>query len=234
MSSETSSGVTVQDLGAYFDGELPADQAEAIARVLESDAQLRAEHLELGALSGAVRATLEVEAQAVPAARFEQIWDEIDRAIERDARLQAEADRNASIWTRLWAALRPVRIPVLAATAAAAVTLVIVGNGSDEPNNSPSMASVDQDPTPAPAPAPALPDAPSPEPTKIAKVDPGSDEPAISNPTPTLTPMPVPDSSEVEIHGIEFGGNGSISNTGTVTVLYVEEDEEPTTNERSL
>ena len=47
--------------------------------------------------------------------------------------------------------------------------------------------------------------------------------------------MPVPQSNEAEIHGIEFGGkHGRISHTGTVTVLYVEEDETPPNSERSL
>jgi hypothetical protein len=50
-----------------------------------------------------------------------------------------------------------------------------------------------------------------------------------------LPPMPVPDSADVEIHGIEFGGKGGrISNSGTVTVLYVEEEAQSADSERSL
>lgn len=231
MSTQPSNGIAPQDLSAYFDDELPPEQARDVARALEADPQLRAEHLELGSLRGVVCATLEAEAQAVPAARFEQIWAEIDRAIERDARLQAEADRNASIWTRLWAALRPLRVPAVVAAAAAAVAVVVVRPASDEPNNPEDIASVAPDPAPAPAPAVA----PPVQPDRVAVHDPAPSPGAAEATDPTLLPMPVPETSEAEIHGIDFGGrNGRISNTGTVTVLYVEEDEAPTNSERSL
>ena len=227
MSTEPSNAVTPQDLSAYFDEELTPEQAEAVALALAQSPELRDEHAQLGLLGGALRATLEAEAQAVPAARFEQIWDEIDRAIERDARLQAEANRNASIWTRLWAALRPVRVPVLAAAGAAALAIVILGRGADEPNNPESTPSV------AEASPPAAEVAPPTQPDRVAV-----DEP-VARPAPSpeskLPPMPVPESSEAEIHGIDFGGkHGRISHTGTVTVLYVEEDETPPNSERSL
>lgn len=220
MSTEPSNAVTPQDLSAYFDEELTPEQAAAVSLALAESPELRNEHAQLGFLGGALRATLEAEAQAVPAARFEQIWDEIDRAIERDARLQAEANRNASIWTRLWAALRPVRVPALAAAGAAALAIVILSRGGDEPNKPESTPSV----------AEASP------PTQSDRV--AVDEP-VARPAPSpeskLPPMPVPESSEAEIHGIEFGGkHGRISHTGTVTVLYVEEDETPPNSERSL
>lgn len=230
MSTEPSTTVTPQDLSAYFDEELSPEQADAVARALAEDPGLRREHAELGLLGGALRAALDAEAQAVPAARFEQIWDEIDRAIERDARLQAEANRHASIWTRLWAAFRPVRIPALAAAAAAAIAIMVLGPGAGEPNNprsAPSVAEV----TP---PAPSATGAPPAQPERLAVDDLGSRPPAPSVDS-KLPPMPVPDSSEAEIHGIEFGGkHGRISHTGTVTVLYVEEDETPPNSERSL
>lgn len=229
MTTEPSNTVTPQDLSAYFDEELTAEQAEAVALALAEDPQLRSEHAQLGTLGGVLRSALEVEAQAVPAARFEQIWDEIDRAIERDARLQAEANRNASIWTRLWAALRPVRVPVLAAAAAAAVAIVVLGRGAEAPNNpesTPSVAETSQ-PTPAPVVAPPA------QPDRLALEGPAKPVPSATD--AKLAPMPVPQSNEAEIHGIEFGGKqGRISHTGTVTVLYVEEDETPPNSERSL
>ena len=47
--------------------------------------------------------------------------------------------------------------------------------------------------------------------------------------------MPVPETNDAEIHGIEFGGrNGRIGHSGTVTVLYVEDDAQSTNSERSL
>ncbi len=228
MSTEPSKTVTPQDLSAYFDEELTPEQAEAVALALAEDPALRSEHAQLGLLGGALRASLEAEAQAVPSARFEQIWDEIDRAIERDARLQAEANRNASIWTRLWAAFRPVRIPVLAAAGAAAIAVVVVSQGASEPNNpesTPSVAEVSQ-------PAPTAPVAPPAQPDRLAEAAPREPAPPAET---KLPPMAVPDSNEAEIHGIDFGGkHGRISHTGTVTVLYVEEDETPPNSERSL
>jgi hypothetical protein len=245
MSAEPSTGITPQDLHAYFDDELVADQAKTVADVIEADPQLRLEFEQLGGLRSTVSASLESEAAAVPAARFEQIWDEIDRSIERDTRLQEEAERNASIWTRLRAAFRPVRMPVLAAAAAVVVTVVVLGPGTDpvdplnplnqrdpldqraEPNKTEGIASVDPNKSSAQTVAPAPAPTPEPEPTEIAVTDPDSE------PSPKLSPMPVPENGEVEIHNVQFGGNGSISSSGTVTVLYVE-DEEPTNSERSL
>lgn len=230
MTTEPSKTVTPQDLSAHFDEELTPDQAATIERALADDPQLRTEHQQFAVLRGTVCAALEAEAQAVPAARFEQIWDQIDRAIERDARLQAEANRHASLWTRLWAALRPVRVPVLATAAAATVAIVVLGPGSSAPNNPGGAPSVAEASPPTPeAPVVAPPSAP-----RVADVE--AVTPAESTPAEgKLPPMPVPESSEAEIHGIEFGGkHGRISNTGTVTVLYVEEDETPPKSERSL
>lgn len=231
MTNKPSSTVTPQDLSAYFDDELPADQAESIARALADDPELRAGHQGLGVLQGTLRAALDAEAQAVPAARFEQIWEQIDRAIERDARLQAEANRNASIWTRLWAAIRPVRVPLVAAAGVAAVALLFWDRGDETTNNPADAPSVAEAPS-----APERPHtAPADPPGRLALEQPGT-QPAPSLPVDAkLPPMPVPEGSEAEIHGIEFGGkHGRISNTGTVTVLYVEEDETPPKSERSL
>jgi negative regulator of sigma E activity len=233
MTTEPSTPVTSEDLSAYFDEELSPEQAAAIERALAEDPLLRTEHEQFGLLRGTLRAALEAEAQAVPAARFEQIWDEIDRAIERDARLQAEADRHASIWTRLWAAVRPVRVPVLAAAAAAAVVAVVmIGSGSDVPNNPAGSASVAEAQPPATNEPIVAPPADS---KRLAAKEPQVAPAPLPSADPKLPPMPVPESSEAEIHGIEFGGkHGRISHTGTVTVLYVEEDETPPNSERSL
>jgi anti-sigma factor RsiW len=231
MTTEPSKTVTPQDLSAHFDEELTPEQAQTIERALAEDVQLRTEHQQLALLRGTVRAALEAEAQAVPAARFEQIWDQIDRAIERDARLQAEANRNASLWTRLWDALRPIRVPVLAAAAAATIAIVVWGPGSDAPNNPEGAPSVAEASPPTSEPPAEVPPASSARVAVVEPVNPAESTPADGK----LPPMPVPESSEAEIHGIEFGGkHGRISNTGTVTVLYVEEDETPPKSERSL
>lgn len=236
MSTESGHGVTPQDLYAYFDDELSDDRAQVVAQALAQDADLLREHEQLFGLRDTVRASLEAEAEAVPDARFEQVWDEIDRAIARDARLQAEADRGASIWTRIWAAFAPVRVPVFAAAAAAAVTVVIVSMGDDgASNNPPSVASVDEQPaeTPvAPKTAPSEGGSEHTQPDRLVQATPTPAKPPESE--TEFTPMVVPESSEVEIHEIDFGGRqGSISNSGTVTVLFVD-DEEPTNSERSL
>ncbi|MCX4245936.1 anti-sigma factor family protein [Paraliomyxa miuraensis] len=221
--------IVLQDLGAYFDDELSPERAQSVGAALEADEKLRTEHLELGALRGVVRAALEAEAKAIPAARFEQIWDEIDRAIERDARLQAGADRNVSIWTRLWTALRPLRMPAVIAAGAAAIAVIVVRPSSEGPNNPEGIASV----APSPRPEVGQSDAPPKAEQKRVVQVPLAMEPDGTD--HSIAPMPVPENNEVEIHGIEFGaGSGSISSNGTVTVLYVEEDEEPTISERSL
>ncbi|MCH9681040.1 MAG: hypothetical protein K0V04_06385 [Deltaproteobacteria bacterium] len=236
MTTEPTHGdVTAQELHAYFDDELAADRAKAVSLALESDPHLRAEYDQLGGFRSTVAASFEANAEAVPAARFEQIWDEIDRAIERDERLQSEADRNASVWTRMWAAFKPVRVPVFAAAAAALVTVVVLRPGADETNKSPAMASVEEDST-SPAVVGPAPTEPKPTPliadSKASPVPPSQPEPTV---TPPMAPMPVPDENEAEIHGIKFGhGGGRIANTGTVTVLYVDDETEPTDSERSL
>lgn len=234
MSNESS--VTARQLHAYLDDELSTAEAATVAAALEEHAELRAEHEQARGLGAIVCASLEAEARAVPAARFEQIWDEIDRAIERDSRLQAEADRGVSIWSRLWAALKPARVPILAAAGAAAVTLVVVSTGSEEPNKTESVASVDEREAPATEPEASPDPVPEAEPDKLADGESVKAPPSPSEPTPEIVPMPVPENSDAEIHGIEFGGkNGRIGHTGTVTVLYVEEDDAQSTNsERSL
>ncbi len=235
MSTEPSTGITPTDLHAYFDGELLPDQAATVAEAIEADPGLRTEYQQLQGLRSTVDASFEAAAAAVPSARFEQIWDEIDRAIERDARLQSEAERNASLWMRLMGALRPVRVPLFAAAAAAAVTVFIVGPGSGDANKADAGSSVAEAPTVA---EPSIEPEPGPAPndSKIANNhSPAPKAPVELEPEPKLAPMPVPDVNSAEIHSIEFGGrSGRISNTGTVTVLYVEEGEASTNSERSL
>jgi hypothetical protein len=122
------------------------------------------------------------------------------------------------LWTRLRAAFGRLRTPVLVAAGAAAVTaLVLRMMAPDETNKVDDIASVPEPVTPEPAPQPM----PTPPSTKIAKTEPES--------------FPAPKAGDAEIHGIEFGGKqGRISQTGTLTVVYVEEDEEPKPSERSL
>jgi hypothetical protein len=118
---------------------------------------------------------------------------------------------------------------VLAAAGAAALAIVILGRGADEQNNPESPPSVAEVSPPTPVVAPPT------QPDQIAVEEAVAPPEAAPSTDTRLQPMPVPEGSEAEIHGIDFGGkHGRISHTGTVTVLYVEEDETPPNSERSL
>jgi anti-sigma factor RsiW len=232
------SGVSRDELALHFDGELTGAEAHELAAQIDADPELRDELAQLGIVRGLVRETLERKAAEVPQARFEQIWDEIDRQLDRES---VSAPAGGSIWSRLWAALRPARMPLAAAAAAAAVTLVVVSmTGDDGPNeaspgaNNPgAVASAQEpgaDPKAAPNPLPAgdrLAQAPSPQPVPSPDASDLEDQAAED--------LPKPMKVEAEIHGVEFSGQtGRISKTGTVTVLYLEEEAQPKDTERSL
>lgn len=203
------------DLQAFFDGELEGADAERMARSVEADAELRAHLGQMTLMRDLVGRSLEMRAAEVPRARFEQIWDEIDRTISQDAR---PVEAPASFWQRVWSALRPFRVPALAAVAAAAVGVIVLQNGEPTPvNQEPGVASVPRSAEPAP---------------REAEGAPGP----VSTPAPAIAEaFPSPRAADAEIHGIEFGGKqGRISHTGVVTVLYVEEDAATQKSERSL
>jgi hypothetical protein len=231
--------VTTDDLQLYFDDELGGAEARELAAQIEAEPELKAELEQLGIISGIVSAGLMAKAQEVPQARFEQIWDEIDRTIERDARQADASSASPSLWARLAAAFKPWRVPVAAALGAAAAVVVVTNMGSDSDstgastNNSPIASSEKRI-------------------DKPAAENPSSLPPSDSNPAQTpedatpdmvaedMTPeapdvFPEPKSGEAEIHEVEFGGKGGrISSGGTVTVLWVDEDAEPKDSERSL
>jgi anti-sigma factor RsiW len=202
-------------LQLLFDRELDDGEAATVAAEIDNDEEMKRHLAQLGVLRQLVAKSLEQEAAALPAARFAQVWDRIDREIDRD---QAGATEPTPLWTRLRAAFGRLRTPVLVAAGAAAVTaLVLRMMAPDETNKVDDIASVPEPVTPEPAPQPM----PTPPSTKIAKTEPES--------------FPAPKAGDAEIHGIEFGGKqGRISQTGTLTVVYVEEDEEPKPSERSL
>lgn len=213
-----------QRLQMYFDDELDDADAADVAREVDRDPELR-HHLEqMGTMRGLVSRSLELRAAEVPRARFEQIWDEIDRSIDAEQKA-ARGATPESIWSRLWAGFRPYRTPVLAAAGAAALALVVVQfTGDDGLNRESPIASV-----PETSPAPGLPETgPTPAPSvEIAQRTPEA-------PTPPEV-FPAPKAAAAEIHSIEFGGKaGRISQNGTVTVLYVEEGDSPQKSERSL
>jgi anti-sigma factor RsiW len=201
---------TEEQLSAYIDGELsPAERAE-VDQWLARDAQARALVAEFGVLRGAVTAGLEAEAAKVPEARFEQIWDEIDRALDRETAAHPSTQPAPSLWSRMLGVLRPVWVPVAATAAVAAVVVGIVGSGAitrtSGPADQPAVASNEV------APAAVLADSKA-----IVDVDPI---------------VPAPALGEAEIERIEFGGKAGRIGTieakrGTTTVIWISEDEPP-------
>jgi len=236
------SGISDEALAAYFDGEASDDEASAIREVIDNDPELAAELEQLGVMAELTAASLQEAAADVPQARFEQIWDQIDRAIDEDERKAVPTAPPAGLWDRLKAAFAPVKWPVAAAAAAAVVTVFVMRTGGNEgasdpmadrgANKAPGISSMpetaddgsskDNAPTPpkvSPAPDNRLAERmPAPEPAD-----------AVAQPL-----APVPQDSKVELHEIEGMGNDVRISNGTVTVLYVEEDIEDGSSERSL
>lgn len=211
-----------QKLQMYFDEELDRPEAAEFAREVDRDPDLR-HHLEqMGTMRNLVSRSLEMRASEVPRARFEQIWDEIDRGIEAEQRA-ARASGPESIWSRLLTAFRPYRVPTLAVLGAAAVAVAVVQFTGTQSVNEPSqVASV-----PGPPPSTATPE--------VGSTPPPQNAIAQRDPEPPAEVFPAPKAAEAEIHSVEFGGKaGRISQNGTVTVLYVEEGDTPQKSERSL
>lgn len=247
------SGVSRDELALHFDGESTGAEAHELAAQIDADPELREELAQLGIVRGLVQETLKTKAAEIPQARFEQIWDEIDRQLDREAAVAGPS--TGSFWTRVWTALRPVRIPLAAAAAAAAVTLVVVSVMDSDPadprkglgaeNNSGSIASAqepaaDQEPDKASASSAESKDAPSVHPAgermAVAPTNPPTpDSPNVDGLDGLDDDLPSPKKVEAQIHGVEFSGHtGRISKTGTVTVLYLEEEVQPKDTERSL
>lgn len=205
-------------LHAYLDDELSPQERADVEQILARDAQARAYVDGLRLLQGAFVAGLDAEAAKVPEARFEQIWDEIDRAIDRDQRLQKAPDAPLSWWARLRGALRPVLIPATAVAGAAVAVFALWGSpeGSDaSPNNAPVVAS-------------------NPAAATVAESVP-SDIPAA--PEPELV-LPEPNGGPAHIQRIRWSGkSGRISEIEgkrtTTTVIWIS-DEDPTSSERPL
>ncbi|MBL4687112.1 MAG: hypothetical protein JKY37_21125 [Nannocystaceae bacterium] len=241
-------GISDDALAAYFDGEASDAEAKGVREAIEGDPELAAELEQLGIMQELTQASLKSAAAEVPEARFEQIWDQIDRAIEQGERLQDSANAPAGLWGRLMAAFAPVKWPLAAAGAAAAVTLLAVNIGSEgapgetvddtiadrgtdhRANKAPELPSEvsadDGVAQPAPTQDPAA--NPMPDPTRLALRHP-VDVVRVGQPL-----APLPENSRVKFHEIEGAGNDVRISSGTVTVLYVEDDAEEQGSERSL
>jgi hypothetical protein len=232
MTSRGRAELSNEELHSYFDDEVDDDARARIESEIEGDAERRAELEELRLIRGAVTASLQAEAEQVPVERFEQIWDEIDSALDRETRLQEAADRDASVWARLAGWLRPVRLPLALAGAAAVIAIFVLRGQDPEVNKREGIASVTED---AKMPAPAA------EPGSETPAMPPKDIEIAEAQTPTEVdsePFPAPESNDAEIRRIEFGGkSGRISTIegakGTTTVIWISE-EEPIDSERPL
>ena len=223
--------VTPELIHAYFDGELEPTVRTRVEEAVKRHPALREELDTVRLLREAVGAGLDAAAAAVPEARFEQVWENIDRALDREARLRAAADREASVWSRLGHWARQLRWPTVAAAAAAVVTLVLVRSGTQEngTNTTDPVASVTPEVEAPPQTEPLNPSTENAP--KVARA--ASEEPA-----PRSTVLPDPERNDAELEVIEFGGKtGRISRIegqrGTTTVIWVTE-EEPIDSERSL
>ena len=202
-----------EQLSAYFDGELGPEERAEVEQWLARDAGGRATIAELGVMRDAIGVSLAAEAAKVPQARFEQIWDEIDRTLDRETAAHQPAPPMPSLWSRMLGVLRPAWAPAVAVAGVAAVLLVVVNKDAVAPTNTPEA--VASKPSPAVLDAPAL--------AVVPEVE------AV---------FPAPDMHEAEIERIEFGGkNGRIGTIegkrGTTTVIWVS-DEDAGPGQRSL
>jgi anti-sigma factor RsiW len=195
-----------QQLSAYIDGELDPGERAEVEQWLARDAEARALVAELGLLRGAVEASLSAEAAKVPEARFEQIWDEIDRALDRETAVLPPAVAAPSLWSRIVAVVRPVWAPVAATAVVAGVAVAVVSGGGVTPAEEPAPVAVK---------APAAPIAPAPALAAAPEADPA---------------VPDPELHEAHIERIEFGGKqgriGTIEGKrGTTTVIWISDDD---------
>lgn len=225
-----------EQLSAYFDDELDASARAEVEAQLERDPELAARLADLLFMRTMVVGDLEHQAERVPEARFEQLWDSFENTLERESRLQEAAEAPPKWWQRLREWARPVRIPLAAAAGVGVLAFVIarsVGAPSDEAD---VVANTQDEAASEPAPAPSKSEA-GPESARQA-------EPQIAvapspKPVPNTEVFPQPEPGEAEIRRIEFGGQmGTISQVegtrGTTTVIWVTEEEDPVDSERSL
>lgn len=108
------------ELMQHADGELDERARTRLDERLARSADDRAKVETLGQLSEVVRGRLELAADDVPASRFDAMWREIDRAIERDAvRDGAREPASPGLWARFTSWFERYRGHVLTGTLSA-------------------------------------------------------------------------------------------------------------------
>jgi anti-sigma factor RsiW len=250
MQTQSSVSELEEQLSAYFDDELDEATRAAIEADIEADPELAARLLDLSFMRTLVVGNLDHQAERVPEARFEQLWDSFEDTLGRESRLQEAAEAPPGLIQRVLDWIRPVRVPLAALAAVGALAFIVarsVGapSDSDEPTlaentqaSGASEATEASTPTESEAARPSkdpVIQAPSANPSKprIAVAPTGDPAPASNE------VFPQPEPGEAEIRRIEFGGQmGTISQVegtrGTTTVIWVTEDEDPVDSERSL
>lgn len=214
-------------MSAYFDGELDDAARAEFEAAVAADPALQAMLDDFAHLQTAVRADLEAEAAGVPAARFEQVWDEVERAISR---APATVASNPTLLERLGALLGGWRAPAAVAVGACAVAFVIYGPNAGAPGPDAGMVAEAQ-PSPSPEDGPSSADA-SPSLEGLAAA-PGAAQDAVKK----ETPFPVVSESDATIDSVDANGadvrvdrlGEGDGRTGTVVIFVEELDEEAAT-----
>jgi anti-sigma factor RsiW len=129
-------------LHAYADRELEAAAERALEARLAAESPLRAHLEEIRAAGRWVSVEAEREARTLPTARFEQLWDDLEAQLAKDA-VPARAARAARTsatetpeaaggWAAVWERLRwPAGFAAAAAAAAVVFTVIAPGAPSD-------------------------------------------------------------------------------------------------------
>ena len=134
------------DLMQHADGEVESDE-------LVRDPAARAKVDAIGELGEVVRGHLELHADRVPDRRFDAMWREIEKAIERDAATAPKttneptmvgSSRGKSVWRRLSRWLEQYRGHIITGvvSAGAVAALALVLRGQSQPGTSPGGSNV--------------------------------------------------------------------------------------------
>ena len=244
MQTQSSVQQIDEQLSAFFDDELEEGARALVETELERDEELASRLADLAFMRTMVVGDLDHQAERVPEARFEQLWDGFEESLERESRLQEAAETPPTLLNRLLGWLRPVRVP-LAVAGAAALALVVVRSAITDDPSAPGeadseVASNTQEPTASDQPDPAEP--PQPEADEAEPRPKMAMAPTVeAQPDPEIEPeaFPQPELGEAQIRHIEFGGTvGTISSVegarGTTTVIWVTDEGDSPTSERSL
>ena len=123
------------ELMQHADGELAKRASTEVETHLESDDAARLKVEAIGELGELVRGHLELAADAVPQARFDAIWREVDKVIANTAPAEPAREARASVWRRVSRWFDHYRshiiVGAVSAGAVAALALVIGPRGGD-------------------------------------------------------------------------------------------------------